>query len=465
MQDAFLDRDRSSAALISALGNFAASIDLKAIPDRVRTQARLCVLDTIGCMVAGADSQDVRGLIAAEKAGGGRAEASVVGTSERLSAPAAARLNGYLGDVLELNDLIGGHASISNVSAALAFAEARGRSGSELLRAVIAGIETTARVHAAFRRDMKPYTEVGIAAVGFLGTLGSAAAAASLAGLDARKTGESIAIAGALSGWCPAEAIFRDGGSIKPMLFGGWPASIGILAAQYAGNGLTGPKRLLEGDLGFFATAARRFDPAEICSPGKWHLAEPRRKIHACCGYIHSPIDLVAKIRREKGKDFFKNASMHFRLNPMVVPAVSKEGLPRTPNEARFHGQYCIALAADGADIITPAHSDRFETFLGRDEIRSLIGRIRVSEDPRCSHYQESELELTLGDGTLMKMRGDAPKGFPSNPMTDDEVVEKFVRLTEARISPAGVRAYVQRVQALDGQPDCDWLLRSFTSA
>lgn len=454
-----------SSALISALGEFAASIDLKAVPGQVRTQAKLCILDTIGCMVAGSSSIDVLPILTTERATGGRAEASVVGVSERVSAMSAARLNGYLGDVLELNDLIGGHASISNVSAALALAEALECSGAELVRATIAGIETTARIHAAFRSNMKPYTEVGIAAVGFLGTLGSAAAAASLLRLGALRTAESIAIAGALSGWCPAEVIFRNGGTIKPMLFGGWPGSIGILAAHHAAGGLTGPKRLLEGDLGFFVTAATRYDPMEIRSPSKWHLAEPRRKIHACCGYIHSPIDLTSRLRREKGREIFKNALMHFRLNPMIVPAVSKDQLPATPNEARFHAPYCLALAANSADIILPEHSNDFDRFLAREEIRSLIGRIRISADPECSHYQESILELTLDNGTVMKVRCDTPKGFPGDPMSDDEVVEKFLRLTEGKLSTGAGRSFVERVMALETQADCGWLIRQFAGA
>ena len=451
-------------ALISALGQFAASIELDKVPVLVKAQAKLCILDTIGCMVAGSELDDGRALIAAEEGLANRAEATALGIPERLSMMAAARINGYLGDILELNDLIGGHASISNVSAALAVAEARGRSGADLLRAVIGGIETTSRIHAAFRKDMKPYTEVGIAGVGLVGTFGSAAAVASLYGLGPTRTAEAIAISGALAGWCPAEVIFRHGGTIKPLLFGSWPASVGILAAQYASHAITGPAKLLEGDLGFFATTATKFNAAEILAPEKWHLAEPRRKLHACCGYIHSPIDVVAALRREKGPEIFRGAEIHVRLNPPVVAAVSKRGLPATPNDARFHGQYCIALAADGADIIRPEHSAHFGRYLERETIRSLAGRISIEGDPGCENYQESVVEVISNDGTRLEVRGNSPKGSPANPMTDAEVIEKFLRLTANQLAPAEAQDYIQRVKALESQPDCSWLLQCFTA-
>src|SRR6185369_17289150 len=124
-------------------------------------------------------------MLAAERATAGAGEAAVFGTNIRLPAEAAARTNGYLGDIFELNDLIGGHASIGVVSAALALAEVLGSSGAELMKATIAGIETTARAHAGLRDTIRPYAEIGTAYIGFINTLGAGAAAASLLHLDA----------------------------------------------------------------------------------------------------------------------------------------------------------------------------------------------------------------------------------------------------------------------------------------
>ncbi len=444
--------------LLTGLGQFAASIELDKVPRSARHQATLCILDTIGCIVLGADTPDAKTMLAAESARGGKAEAAVFGTSMRLPVESAARVNGYLGDIFELNDLLAGHPSIATVPTALAVAEARGSSGAQLLKAVIAGIETTSRTYAAFRGQERPYPEIGNGFVGFMNTLGAAAAASSLLGLDARQTADALAIAGALAGWCPAEALFRDGGTIKPMLFGGWPASVGIQSAGYAAHGLTGPRRVLEGDFGFFGAIAYGFDAEVVLAPGRWYIAEPRRKLHACCGYMHSAIDLAAALRLEHGKEVFRQGEIEISMTDRVIAAVSKERPPSTPNEARFHLEYCVAVAAAGADVVLPKHSTEFATQLADPEIQSLMRRIRVKSEPAFKHYHECAIELIGPGGESVRSSGKAPKGSPANPLTDDEVVEKFKRLVSWKVDAIAASAYAARVQSLESEPDCRWL-------
>lgn len=459
-----LEMPIAEVSLLGALGRFAATLDLPAIPKLARHQAALCILDTIGCMVLGADTPDAELMLTAERAGGGAAEASVFGMSARLPVEAAARSNGYLGDIFELNDLIGGHASIGTVSAALALAEVQGSSGTELLKAVIAGIETTARAHAAFRGEAKPYAEIGTAYVGFLNTLGAAAAAATLLRFDEEKTVQALAVAGALAGWCPAEAIFRNGGTVKPMLFGGWPAAVGIRGARYAGHGMTGPERLLEGDFGYYGHVARCFHAASVLGTDRvWHVAEPRRKLHACCGFFHAPVDLVARLRREKGPEIFHDAEINVRMTPGVIAAISKGGgAPATPNQARFHAEYCLALAACGADVILPDHSTNCAEFLARRDIRSVMSRIRIGADPGFWHYYDCAVDVLSGSGLVASASGGAPKGSPANPLTDAEVVAKFIRLAARRLTADAAADYARRVQGLEKEPDCRWLAAAF---
>jgi 2-methylcitrate dehydratase PrpD len=460
---AMADGPRETVPLLAELGRFVASTDLSVIPADAWHQAKLCILDTIGCMVLGAQTPDVEPILAAERAASDRHEAHVYGSRIRLSAAAAARVNGYLGDIFELNDLIGAHASIASVTTGLAVAEAEGCSGAQLLKAVICGIETTSRIHAAFRTDLKPYPDIGNAYVGFINTLGSAAVAASLLDLNALETSEALAVAGALAGWCPAEAIFRDGGTVKPLLFGGWPASVGILGARYAQRGLSGPGRLLEGELGFFRAVALRFDAEAIRSPGKWFVAEPRRKIHACCGYIHPAIDLVVKLRQEKGKEIFRGTEIRIAMNPTIIPAVAKGRPPATPNEARFHAGYCVALAAAGADIVLPTHSTAYAEFLADPAIREFMNSVRTVSQPAFKHYQECAVELVAADGTVVAhASGSTPKGSPGNPLSDEEVVAKFRRSTSGQVigGPA-TEAYVARVLSLESETTCRWLATS----
>ncbi len=60
----------------------------------------------------------------------------------------------------------------------------------------------------------------------------------------------ALGIGGTLAGWCPVEVLFDTGGTIKPIMFGGWPAKVGMLAARYAAAGITGPTHLVESPVG-----------------------------------------------------------------------------------------------------------------------------------------------------------------------------------------------------------------------
>ena len=115
--------------LLNSLAEFATSIRWANLPEAVREQARLNVLDTAGCIASGARLEESLRLLDMEVSMGNAGVSSVLGSSRKLSAQAAARVNAYMGDVFELNDLIGGHASIGTITPALALAEELGLSG------------------------------------------------------------------------------------------------------------------------------------------------------------------------------------------------------------------------------------------------------------------------------------------------------------------------------------------------
>lgn len=143
------------------MATYADGIQWQRIPEQVRHQASLNILDTIGCMASGATDVDAQRLLRVEAARGGHAQATVIGSAMRLPMDAAARVNAYMGDIYELNDLIGGHASMAVVTPSLALAAAIGASGRERVEAVVAGVEVVCRVHGGFYAHQKPFTETG----------------------------------------------------------------------------------------------------------------------------------------------------------------------------------------------------------------------------------------------------------------------------------------------------------------
>lgn len=412
---------------LTRIAEFVAGLRPEAVPDEAMRQARLCLLDTLGCMISAAGTDEAQRLRRAEAATNPGALCSVAGGG-RHSLLGAARINAYQGDVFELNDLIAGHASIGNVAAALALAQARQAPEQTLLMALVAGIETTARVYNAFYPFQKPLDEVGIVSVGPVSTIGAAAASALILGLDVERTAHAMAIAAGWANWCPAEVIFGDGGMAKPMLFGGLPATVGISAALAAKEGMTGPPNILDSDKGLFVTVATQWDPSAI-TPEDWALTSPRRKLHACCGYIHSAYDTVETLVSSHGLMPEDIAAVRVEVPAYTIPAIRKAAPPSTPNEARFHMQYMLAHALAGAGPVTPAMSNDFATQFARPEIRALIDRITISAAPELTHYHQSRVTIERSNGEILRRSNDAPRGTAQNPLGEATLMGKFVDL------------------------------------
>lgn len=422
------------------------------IPGHVRSQAKLCILDTVGCTLAGTRTEEAKLILACEPASGDDV-ATVFGTSQTRGLRAAMRINGYLGDVLELNDLIGGHASIGIVSATLALGESLGASGERIVEAVVRGIEVTTRVYEAVYPSLRRYTDAGLVPVGIPASFGSAAAAAHLMGLNEEQTLHAMVIAGSLAGWCPAEVIFGHGGSVKPMLFGAQPADAGVTAAQYAKAGMTGPVNLLDSKVGYIATASTegRFDAAAWND--RWALEQPRRKLHACCGYLHSAADALGKLRQRTGAAL-QDARVEVRVPTYVADVVSKDRLPDSPNDARFHLQYCLALVSCGADVILPEHSIALADQLQRPEVLAAMQRITVLPDSALKHYHECSITVTDASGQTTVQPGTAPRGSPQEPLGDDEVVAKFHALADPVLGRARAERFADQALALETVDD-----------
>lgn len=413
---------------IRDLSNFLATLHPSLVPKEVKAQARLCLLDTIGCMISGSTTDAAQRIAAAELAANPGKQCSIAG-GKRGGLLSAARINAYQGDIFELNDLIAGHASIGNVAAALALGQVRRVSGETLEVALVAGIETTARVYGAFYPYQKSLEEVGMVSVGMPSAIGSAAACARILDLSPSQTADALAIAAAWANWCPAEVIFGDGRGAKPMLFGGLPANAGISAALAAEQGISGPPDILSSAMGFFATVATQWSSDPFHS-STWALSQPRRKLHACCGYIHSAYDAALDLRKAEGFDISDILDASVEVPAYTIPAIRKNHLPTTANEARFHLQYMLAHAFTGLEAVTPATSEAFEAECARPELLGLFDKIRVEPGAGLRHYHQSRLTVTLVDGRTFSVANDAPRGSDRNPLGDDAIVEKFRNLS-----------------------------------
>lgn len=425
---------------IQIIADFVSELAVKDIPEDVRGQARLCLLDTIGCMIAGANTEETTQVYNALAQTEGTGDSIIIGTSKRLSALGAMQCNAYSGDIFELNDLIGGHASIGIISAAIAAAELSNPVVEEFIRALVVGIETTARVYHAFYPHQKAMTDVGMVSVGLSSAVGAAATTAALMKHDPVTIMHALANSAALANWCPAEVIFGDGGTIKPMLFGALPALAGYRGAAFAAAGITGPKEILDGSRGYFATIATDWS-SEVLASRDWHLRRPRRKLHACCGYIHSAFDALAMLAADPSFKFELVDSVSVEVPAFILPAIAKSSPPVSANDARFHIQYMLAHAMLGADAAIPAYSLDFRTHISRPEIRKTMAKINVSANNELTHYHQSRASVSFSTGSVVAVENTAPRGSAQRPLSVAELEEKFVSLAVPTFGKANAPA------------------------
>src|SRR5438093_211506 len=216
------------------LAEFVVKTTLRECPDGAITQVRRAALDTLGVMLAGAAEPAAASVRAVVRAEGSTPLCTVVGTSLRTAPTWAALANGTAGHAHDFDDTnfaLMGHPSAPLLAAALAAGEAEMADGGAVVLAYLIGFEVSAALGLAFNPDH--YTR-GWHATSTIGTLGCAAAAAKLLGLDAGQTRHALGVAASL-----ASGLKENFGSMAKPFHAGHAARNGVFAAMLAREGFT----------------------------------------------------------------------------------------------------------------------------------------------------------------------------------------------------------------------------------
>ncbi|MDT5332482.1 MAG: hypothetical protein QOF31_3779 [Mycobacterium sp.] len=429
--------------LLRTLAEKVHGITLASLPGEVVDETKRSIIDNIGCMLAASALPEVGQMLDAERTTA-PGEVAMVGVDHTLSVESAARVGGYMLDVLEVYDLVGGHASETVIPTALAVAQTTNATGPQFVESVVAGLEIASRVLHAYYPHVRAYDDVAVGPCGVPNALAAAATASHLMGLTFDELCEALAIATSLAAWNPAEVYFGAGGTVKPMMMGGWPPSVGIAAVRYAKAGITGPPRVLESKLGFFSTVARAYDLETLTDLTPWSMsAMAMRKRHANCGMMHAALDALVDLRSEVGADNLRAARVTHRLPVDVEPLLNKGASPTTANEARFDIRYNTAIILAGADLVLPKHCIEFATYLGDPDINEIRDRTQAIADPAHSNVILSEVEIELAGGQVIRKVTPPHRGSVANPLSTQDVIDKFQLLAGDFLSDAQVRSFI----------------------
>ncbi|MBN8871684.1 MAG: MmgE/PrpD family protein [Rhodospirillales bacterium] len=439
--------DLSSTGLTRALAEQARTLTHADIPEDIRAWARQCVLDYVGCTLAGAQEDLTHILLAELQEQGGVATAQVFGHAARLPPASAALVNGAASHALDFDDVnlaMPGHPSVAILPALLALAEERGSSGQAVLTAFVAGYELQCRVG----RVIAPghYDGLGFHATATVGSFGAAAACAHLLGLQAEQFAMALGIAGT-----QAAGLKSMFGTMCKPLHAGKAAYHGLLAAKLAARGFTARPDVLECGQGFARTHSPDFHPERALEepPQGWYIRNNLFKYHAACYMTHATIEAARKLR---GQDVPLDDVTAIRLRlEESCDRICNIPAPQTGLEAKFSLRLTAAMGLAGYD------TGRLATF--SEEVATTPALIALRDKVSCDFRTGiantfTEMELTLRDGRRLRAEHDA--GIPASDTAEQEgrLVEKFTGLVEPVLGGNRSQALVETILALDGLPD-----------
>jgi 2-methylcitrate dehydratase PrpD len=405
--------------------------------------ARRALLDWHGALIAGADTEAASRLREAYGDEFGVGHCSVAGSHKKVFARAAAFMNGTISHIAEFDDIFRDgayHPACPTISAVLALAESRNDSVEDLLAAIIIGYEVSTRISKVIQPSHYQYFHT----TGTVGVFGAAAACAHLLRLNATQACDALATAGTFASGL--QQAFRSDSMTKPM-HPGHAAEVGLNAALLAQAGMTGTPDLLEGDAGFGAALCEnpRWNELFIDLGSSWNIEQMTFKNHGCCGHNFPAIDAVSHLLNEHQID--PEHIQKIRVGGYKATAeVCRYVHPQTPFEAKFSLTYTVS-----ARIILGRVRERafLEAALANPKIRSMEEKIELSIDPECAAkfplHRSAKVEIEMNDGSVYAHHQHTRHGDPDEPLSDQELVDKFHELAEPRVG-------LQTAQALSGE-------------
>ena len=401
--------------------------------------AKLGFLDTVGVLVAGSHSAGCQAVIDLVREWGGAAESTILIHGGKVPAHNAAMVNSVMVRAIDFDyvALKGMHLGASSIPTALAIAEKLGGvSGKEFLTAVVAGEDLAMRVHLA--TSYNGFDPTGVAMV-----FGTAAIAGKLLGLTETGMMDALGIA-----FNRAGGSFQSNidGSLAVRVIQGLTSKNGIESALLAQRGITGVSQILQGTWGFFHLFSKVEPDLEAVVDGlgrEYRVNQVWFKRFPSCGATLSAtdatLDLVKEydIKPEQVKEVVVKMYGQATYNLVGKPFESR----RYPEvDAQFSVSYVVANAIVRRD----SRMEHFFPDSVRDErVIQLAGKVHAIMDKEVKEtggiHGSVIVDILLEDGNRHRKFVKSPKGFPDNPLSEEELRQKFADcMALAPVSLAG---------------------------
>jgi 2-methylcitrate dehydratase len=423
----------NTLTVAQSLAKWALDIRTSDVPERCIQQAKLLVLDSVGCAIAGSAESVCKNIISVCEEVGGSAPCTIIGRVRRVDIPHAILANGAQLRVLDLNDYvvvnskngpaIGGHPS-DNVPVALAVGEARRKTGRDILAAIVLGYEVFGRLK-VFMDRKGPWDGVSISGIV------AAVMAGRLMGLDATRLSHAIALSAARTA---TPALVRHGGlSAAKSIANAMVAQSAAEATLLAERGLTGPLAVLEHQRGVRTVFpnGEMFETLTAPLPADPYIMLANVKAYPCVATAQSAVAAAIRMHRLlDGKiEGLKRLELTMIDHPFVIGQQSDpDRMHPTSRESADHSfQYVTAVAlADGAFGAAQFDNERWLD----PKIVDLMNGLVMKNDPGLSDRASGTFPCVIhvqdANGKDHSIEQLFPPGYSRGGIAEADVVDKF---------------------------------------
>ena len=455
----------SAVGVVEKLAQWVLAVRAEDLSQAAVTQAKLLLLDAVGCAVAALDEESARALLAMVETSGGAPQCTIIGRTQLTSAASATFANGALVRILDFNDYVnakagdlGGHPS-DNIPVALAAGELTAATGIETIAAIVLGYEIFGRCKELMERDSA-----------WDGVTVSGLAAPAMAGRLMRLNGDRLAHAIALSGARAATSTAVRFGDISAAksIANALVAQNGMQAALLAQHGITGPLDLFENPRGVREVFSKGDAMAALTAPlpAEGYIMAANVKAFPCLATGQSVVAAGVEMHQRLGGNV--DALKNFKLVIPDTPGLRRQKddpgrIKPTSREAADHSFNFLAAVSliDGEFGLAQFNNERWHD----PKVCALMAQLEIVNDStwntRAPDSFPCSLVVRTQDGREHVVEVPYPPGFSRGRLDQATVVKKFHDLTAAHLAQAARDRIVESVMVLDKSPTCIELMKA----
>src|ERR1022692_4592092 len=438
--------------ITATMSRWAAGLQYEQLSHDAVYQAKRFLLDSVGCALGGYQQHDVVIALEVLKEIAGRGPATVIGTGQKIDAVSASLANALMIRCMDYNDIYWkqdpSHPS-DIFPAAMACCERASTDGKELIVGLVLGHEFEMRFcEAAFP---------GIRERGWHHATLTAFVSPMVAGRALHLPWEQIqhAIGISASRHCTLGAVTAGKLTMMKNTVDPMATQSGVFAARLAEKGYSGPEHVVDGKEGL----THVFGPEwklNLLTDGlgqSWRITQCGMKAFPTEALTHTPISAVLDLVKSNDLQPEQVEKIQIRSLARAADILSDPSKydPHTRETADHSLPYVIAAALVDRQV-TPVQFTMEKIMDAK--IRAQLKKVEVVADSEIEKVfpalQRVIVNITTTDGRTFTKQLDFPKGDPRNPLTDQEVEEKFAALAEGVLSSGAQKKVKEAIWNLE---------------